>query len=87
VPPDPVLKDRACGALPGRRASLMESKTQTVRAKRGQKLPIVLSVEEVQEIFKHVEGTDLLILQLLYGSGLRLMELARLSFSARCAGA
>jgi len=52
--------------------------SQTVRAKRGQRLPVVLSVEEVKEIFKHVEGTNLLILQLLYGSGLRLMELARL---------
>jgi integron integrase len=52
--------------------------SQTVRAKRGQKLPVVLSAEEVQAIFKHVEGTELLILQLLYGSGLRLMELARL---------
>jgi integron integrase len=52
--------------------------SQTVRAKRGQRLPVVLSVEEVQEIFKHVEGTNLLILQLVYGSGLRLMELARL---------
>jgi integron integrase len=52
--------------------------SQTVRAKRGQRLPVVLSVEEVKEIFKHVEGIDLLILQLLYGSGLRLMELARL---------
>jgi integron integrase len=56
----------------------IDNLSQTVRAKRGQKLPVVLSVEEVQEIFKHVEGTDLLILQLLYGSGLRLMELARL---------
>jgi integron integrase len=52
--------------------------SQTVRAKRGQRLPVVLSVEEVKEIFKHIEGTNLLILQLLYGSGLRLMELARL---------
>jgi len=52
--------------------------SQTVRAKRGQKLPVVLTVEEVKEIFKHVEGTNLLILQLLYGCGLRLMELARL---------
>ena len=56
----------------------IDNLSQTVRAKRGQKLPVVLSVEEVQEILKHVEGTDLLILQLLYGSGLRLMELARL---------
>lgn len=52
--------------------------SKTVRAKRGQKLPVVLSPEEVQELFKHVKDVNLLILQLLYGSGLRLMELARL---------
>ncbi|MEA3489862.1 MAG: integron integrase [Candidatus Omnitrophota bacterium] len=52
--------------------------SKTVRAKRGVKLPVVLSVEEVQELFKHVKGKNLLILQLLYGSGLRLMEVARL---------
>jgi integron integrase len=52
--------------------------SETVRAKRGQKLPVVLSLEEVQALFKNVKGLNLLILQLLYGSGLRLMELARL---------
>jgi len=51
---------------------------KTVRAKRGLRLPVVLTVEEAQELFKYVEGKSLLILQLLYGSGLRLMELARL---------
>jgi len=51
---------------------------KTVRAKRGLRLPVVLTVEEVQELFKHVKGNYLLILQLLYGSGLRLMEAARL---------
>ncbi|MFH1777489.1 MAG: integron integrase [Candidatus Omnitrophota bacterium] len=51
---------------------------QTVRAKRGLKLPVVLTVEEVKELFRHMAGKHLLILQLLYGSGLRLMELARL---------
>lgn len=51
---------------------------KTVRAKRGIRLPVVLSVEEVRELFKYVNGKNLLILQLLYGSGLRLMELARL---------
>lgn len=51
---------------------------KTVRAKRGLKLPVVLTVEEVQQLFKHIKSTKLLILQLLYGSGLRLMELARL---------
>ena len=47
--------------------------SKTVRAKRGQKLPVVLSPEEVQSLFKHVKGLNLLTLQLLYGSGLRLL--------------
>ncbi len=52
--------------------------SKTVRAKRGQRLPVVLSIQEVQELFKHAQGATLLVLQLLYGSGLRLMEAARL---------
>jgi integron integrase len=51
---------------------------KTVRAKRGPKLPVVLAVNEVKKIFQLVEGTHLLFIQLLYGAGLRLMELARL---------
>ncbi|MGR3174257.1 MAG: integron integrase [Candidatus Scalindua sp.] len=51
---------------------------KTVRAKRGPKLPVVLTVKEVQKLFQHVEGIHFLFIQLLYGSGLRLMELARL---------
>ena len=51
---------------------------KTVRAKRGLKLPVVLTVKEVEKIFQIVKGTHLLFIQLLYGSGLRLMELARL---------
>lgn len=50
----------------------------TVRAKRGPKLPVVLMVEEVRQIFSFMEGTPLLMTQLLYGTGLRLMELFRL---------
>lgn len=50
----------------------------TVRAKRGQKLPVVLSIEEVKALFKHLSGTGLLIAEILYGAGLRLMELARM---------
>jgi integron integrase len=50
----------------------------TVRAKRGVRLPVVLSVEEVKALFSHLSGRGLLIAQLLYGSGLRLMECARL---------
>jgi integron integrase len=50
----------------------------SVRAKRGQRLPVVLSMEEVKSLFKHLSGTALLIAHLLYGAGLRLMELARM---------
>jgi integron integrase len=50
----------------------------TVRAKRGQKLPAVSTVEEIRLLFGHVNGTYRLIVELLYGSGMRVMELARL---------
>jgi integron integrase len=49
-----------------------------VWAKRGKKLPVVLWVDEVKALFPHLSGLALLIAQLLYGSGLRLMELARM---------
>ena len=51
---------------------------QTVRAKRGQKLPVVFSMEEVKRLLACLSGRDLLIAGLIYGAGLRLMELARL---------
>jgi integron integrase len=50
----------------------------TMRAKRGKRLPVVLLVDEVKVLFKHLSGQTLLMAQLLYGAGLRLMELARL---------
>jgi site-specific recombinase XerD len=49
-----------------------------VRAKRGQKLPVVLTPEEVQKVFSCVEGTVGLMLRLSYGAGLRISELIRL---------
>ncbi len=51
---------------------------KTVRAKRGPKLPVVFSVGEVQSLLSQVSGKNLLALELLYGSGLRLMEAVRL---------
>lgn len=51
---------------------------KTVRAKRGPKLPVVLSADEIQKLLMHMEGKALLMAELLYGTGLRLMELARL---------
>lgn len=49
-----------------------------VRAKRPQRLPEVLSVQEVARVLAHLEGTNRLMASLLYGSGLRLMEAVRL---------
>ena len=48
------------------------------RAKKPTKLPVVLTAEEVQLIFMHLKGREKLMAQLLYGSGLRLMECVRL---------
>ena len=49
-----------------------------LNARRPKKLPTVLSIEEVHRIFAHLSGTPLVVSQLMYGSGLRLMEAMRL---------
>lgn len=56
----------------------LEGLGNTVRAKRGPKLPVVLTPNEIKEVFRHVSGKDKLILQLLYGTGMRLSELTSL---------
>jgi len=48
------------------------------RVSRPPRLPVVLSREEVQELFGQLEGTYKLMGQMLYGTGLRLLELLRL---------
>jgi len=45
-----------------------------VRASKPQRLPVVLTREEVQRIFSHLAGYQRLVVGLLYGSGLRLAE-------------
>jgi integron integrase len=45
-----------------------------VRAAKPLRLPVVLTREEVQRVFAHLEGRPRLIVGLLYGSGLRLAE-------------
>lgn len=47
-------------------------------AKRERRVPVVLSVAEVQKIFEHLNGRDSVIFTLLYGSGLRISECLRL---------
>lgn len=49
-----------------------------VRARTRQRLPVVLSREEVRAVRDQLEGTPSLVVGLLYGSGLRLMEALRL---------
>ena len=48
------------------------------RAKRPVKLPVVLTKPEAQAVIGHLSGTYRLMANLLYGSGLRLMECVRL---------
>ena len=49
-----------------------------VRAKRSQRVPTVLSREEVQALLAQMEGRPWLLASLLYGTGMRLMECMRL---------
>ena len=49
-----------------------------VRAKRKMNLPAVLSRDEVKKLLSFLEGPYLLMAQLMYGCGLRLMECLRL---------
>ena len=51
---------------------------QLIRAKRPLRLPTVLSKEEVHRVLGCLSGEYLLMVQLLYGSGLRMMEVLRL---------
>jgi integron integrase len=47
-------------------------------AKRGRRLPVVLSVSEVRSVLSHMRGVARLCASLMYGSGLRLSECIQL---------
>jgi integron integrase len=51
---------------------------EPVRAKRHIRLPVVMTKNEVQRVFAHMQGIHLLMAKILYGCGLRLMECIRL---------
>jgi|GEM_PF-606761 len=51
---------------------------EITRAKRPKRLPVVLTREESKRLLSSVDGTKRLMLELLYGTGMRLMELLRL---------
>ena len=49
-----------------------------IRARRPKRLPVVLTQEEVASVLAQLDGTLWLVASLLYGSGMRLMEVLRL---------
>jgi len=51
---------------------------QVERAKRPQRLPVVLTGAEVDRLLAGISGTHQLMAKLLYGTGMRLMECVRL---------
>lgn len=48
------------------------------RAKRPERVPVVMTREEVARVLLHLNGRDWLMASLMYGTGLRLMECATL---------
>jgi hypothetical protein len=49
-----------------------------VRARRPERLPVVLTRDEIRTVLAQLDGTPWLMASLLYGSGLRLLECLRL---------
>jgi integron integrase len=49
-----------------------------LRAQRPERLPVVLSVDEVRAILDRMTGLHRLLVELMYGSGLRVLECCRL---------
>ncbi|WP_204138786.1 integron integrase [Halomicronema sp. CCY15110] len=56
----------------------LDERIDAIRAKSSRKLPTVLTSEEVRAVIQHMSGVHRLIVQLLYGSGLRLREAMQL---------
>ncbi len=53
-------------------------KISAARAKRGRRMPVVLTRAEVARVLQQLQGVNLLMAELMYGSGLRLLECGRL---------
>ena len=56
----------------------LDERIDAIRAKRSRNLPTVLTPEEVRLVIQHMWGVHRLMVQLLYGSGLRLREAMQL---------
>src|SRR5262245_12085779 len=56
----------------------LEGLEEGVRAKRPVRLPVVLTRDEVRSVLERLRGVSWLMASLIYGSGLRILECARL---------
>jgi integron integrase len=56
----------------------IQDRIAPVKARRRRSPPVVMTQREVRELLNHIHGVHKLMAQLLYGSGLRLMECVRL---------
>ena len=56
----------------------VEALSPGVRARRGQRLPVVLSVPETLDLLRAISGTPRLMATLIYGGGLRVSECCEL---------
>jgi len=78
----PATQNQALNALAFLYKAVLESPLEEihgiVRAKRQQRLPVVLTTDEVASILRQLAGVNWLIACLQYGSGLRLIESVRL---------
>ena len=52
----------------------LDAIAQVPRARLPHRVPVVLSPEEIDQVFTHLQGTVWLVVALLYGAGLRLQE-------------
>ncbi len=59
-------------------AQQLEAVANVERAKKPERLPTVLTRDEVRAVMAHLDGTNALMAKLLYGAGLRVMECVRL---------
>ena len=56
----------------------LDEHVNALRAKKPERLPVVLTREEIEAVFNRLTGRNRLVAQLLYGSGLRVLECLRL---------
>jgi len=77
----PTAGAKDLGGPPWEQALVRRIRERTddfTRARRGRKVPTVLTQEECRRLFGELDGTYRLMAQLMYASGLRLTELLRL---------